>query len=229
MGQEAQVASSMAPPRPKSLSMYNFGSPRVGNDVFAERFDSLLKDGRVQQAYRIVNGDDIVTRVPRTTAPLSVNYEHVGSTVMVSKEPAETESVDTFAPALWIEGESDQAKCPVRDMDFALNSPLAEGSLLGDLLSATKDVDEEAEDKGVFGKFSAVTSKWSDRVKNIKASDLASIVGIDREFSEREFQIIKSFGSGDALANHMEDDYYAAMGRATGLKAIPGEEIIPLA
>jgi Lipase (class 3) len=230
MGKEAQGGSGkMAPPRPKSLRMYNFGSPRVGNDKFAQRFDSLLEDGRVQQAYRIVNGDDIVTRVPRTTAPIQVNYEHVGSTVLVSKEPAEAEGTDAMAPALWIEGESDDAKCPVRDMDFVLNSPIGEGTLLGDLIKATMDDDNtQAEAQGVFGKFSAVTSKWSERVKNLKASDLASIVGIDREFSEREFKIIESFAKGNALANHMEDDYYAAMGRAVGLRAAVGEEITPL-
>lgn len=230
MGKEAQEgAGNMGPPRPKSLRMYNFGSPRVGNDVFAERFDSMLLDGRIQQAYRVVNGDDIVTRVPRTTAPINVNYEHVGSTVMVSKEPAEAEGMDTKAPALWIEGESDEAKCPVRDMDFVLNSPIAEGSLLGDLISATTNSDDEpSEDKSVFGRFSAVTSKWSERVKDLKASDLASIVGIDSEFSEREFKIIESFAKGQALANHMEDDYYAAMGRAGGFKAVVGEDITPL-
>lgn len=230
MGKEAQEGSgNVGPPRPKSLRMYNFGSPRVGNAVFAERFDSMIRDGRIQQGYRVVNGDDIVTRVPRTTAPINVNYEHVGSTVMVSKEPAEAEGTDAMAPALWIEGESDEAKCPVRDMDFVLNSPLAEGSLLGDLISATTNADDEpSEDQGVFGRFSAVTSKWSERVKNLKAADLASIVGIDKEFSEREFKIIESFAKGQALANHMEDDYYAAMGRASGFKAVVGEDITPL-
>jgi hypothetical protein len=229
MGQEAKDSSGkVGPPRPKSLRMYNFGSPRVGNDVFAERFDSLLQDGRIEQAYRIVNGDDIVTRVPRTTNAVigSVNYEHVGSTVMVSTEPQESTGASVMAPALWVEGESDENKCPVRDIDLVLNSPIAEGSLLGDLLGATSMADLEQE-KDVFGKFSAVASKWGERVKNLKASDLTSIVGIDREFSEREFKIIESVAKGKALANHLEDDYYAAMGRASGFKAVVGEEIAP--
>lgn len=234
MGQEAQGSSSQnsGPPRPKSLRMYNYGSPRVGNKAFADRFDSLLKDGRVQQAYRVVNGDDIVTRVPRTTSPLNVNYEHVGLTVLVSTEPEEAQGTDTLAPPLWIEGESDQAKCPVRDMDFALNSPIGEGTLLGDLIKATvgDEVDgKEQQNVGnIFGRFSSAAAKMSERVKNIKASDLASIVGIDREFSEREFKIIESFAKGKAFANHMEDDYYAAMGRASGFKTRVGEEIVPL-
>ena len=213
MGQEAQgQPKGSGPPRPKSLRMYNFGSPRVGNSVFAERFDSLLKDGRVQQAYRVVNGDDIVTRVPRTTPPIGVQYEHVGSTVMVSKEPAEAEGTDSLAPALWVEGESDQAACPVRDMDLVLNSPIAEGTLLGDLIKATTlaevtpteaGSEDAKQEKSIFGNFATVAAQMTDRVKKIKASDLASIVGIDKEFSEREFKIIESFAKGRALANHM--------------------------
>ena len=235
MGQEAQSQTKgSGPPRPKSLRMYNFGSPRVGNSVFSKRFDSLLKDGRVQHAYRVVNGDDIVTRVPRTTPPIGVQYDHVGSTVMISKEPAEAEGTDKVAPALWVEGESDQAACPVRDMDLVLNSPIAEGSLLGDLIKATTNLAEETspesatEKKGIFGNFAVVAAQVTDRVKNIKAADLASIVGIDKEFSEREFKIIESFAKGRALANHMEDDYYSAMGRASGFKAIVGEDITPM-
>jgi hypothetical protein len=45
--------------------VYSFGSPRVGNDVFKEKFDV--------KTYRIVNNDDIVARVP----PPGV-YVHVG-------------------------------------------------------------------------------------------------------------------------------------------------------
>ena len=229
MGQEAKDSSgTVGPPRPKSLRMYNYGSPRVGNDEFAARFDALLEDDRVEQAYRIVNGDDIVTRVPRTTNAVigSVNYEHVGKTVMISVEPTQSNGTSALAPALWVEGESDEGKCPVRDLDLVLNSPTAEGTLLGDLIGATAVTDEG--DTDIFGRFSSVASKWSERVKNLKASDLASIVGIDREFSEREFKIIESFATGRALANHMEDNYYAAIGRASGLKAVVGEDIAPL-
>jgi len=235
MGQEAQEQSNRrSPPRPKSLHMYNFGSPRVGNAAFAERFDSMLKDGRVQQAYRIVNGDDIVTRVPRTTPPIGVQYEHVGSTVLINTEAEEAEGKDGPSPSLWVEGETDQAACPVRDLDLTINSPIAEGALLGDLIKATMGNEaipaegEPGQGKSIFGNFNSVASRIYDRVKTIKATDLASIVGIDREFSEREFKIIESFATGKALANHMEDDYYAALGRASGFKAVVGEEITPL-
>lgn len=213
--------------------MYNFGSPRVGNKVFAENFDAMLQDGRIDQAYRIVNGDDIVTRVPRTTNAIigRVDYDHVGSTVLVSTEAKEANGTEALAPALWIEGESDDAKCPVRDMDFVFNNPMAAGTLLGDILGAVSsevesEVEKEVEKVGnPFDKFTGFASKVSDRLKKMTASDVASIIGVDREFSEREFKIIESFTKGKALANHMEDDYYSAMGRACGLIAAVGEEI----
>ena len=45
-----------------------FGSPRVGNRVFAEFFNS-----QVDHHARFVHGDDIVTKIPR------INYTHVGN------------------------------------------------------------------------------------------------------------------------------------------------------
>jgi hypothetical protein len=69
------------------IRMYNFGSPRVGNGVFARTFNTLVPD-----AYRIVNDADVVARMPRT---LSFDYHHVGSTVLVNADGK-----------LWIEGQS---------------------------------------------------------------------------------------------------------------------------
>jgi hypothetical protein len=33
---------------------------------------------------------------------------------------------------------------------------------------------------------------------------------------------------GDALSHHMEDSYYAAMGRAVGFVAVVGEDVVPI-
>ena len=46
--------------------VYTFGSPKVGNDVFKEKF--------IVKTYSIVNNKDIVTRVP----PPGI-YKHVGT------------------------------------------------------------------------------------------------------------------------------------------------------
>lgn len=50
-----------------NLSLYTFGSPRVGNREWAEQFKDI-------NAYRFVNNNDIVCKVPP-----GIYYEHVGA------------------------------------------------------------------------------------------------------------------------------------------------------
>jgi len=225
------------PPRPKSLSLYNFGSPRVGNVAFAELFDALTGEGFIDQAYRIVNGDDVVARLPRTVNALvfgQINYDHVGTTVLISQpETTETteDSSDTTAaepkPLLWIEGVSDDTKCPVRD-GVSLSSPTAEGTLLNDLLSATRTALDEKDSGSWTDKMFSAVGKVSERMKNLKASDVASVLGIDRDYTDRELRLIQSLVQGKALAHHLEDEYYAGVGRACGFLARVGEEVVEL-
>jgi hypothetical protein len=237
MGEKAEEERTKKPPRPKSLRLYNFGSPRVGNRAFAKRFDGLVKDGLIDEAYRIVNGDDIVARLPRTMNALilgQVDYEHVGTTALVTqpqnKTDTEEEKDSEPRPLLWVEGESDDSQCPVRDfVEIPMASPLAEGSLLGDLLNATRAplTDQESEESWT-SKLSAAVNKMGDRMKRATASDLATLVGIQQKFTDREIRIIRSLIRGQGLAHHMEDEYYSGMGRASGFLARVGEQIVEL-
>lgn len=240
------------PPRPKTLRLYNFGSPRVGNVPFAELFDALRVEGMIDQAYRIVNGEDVVARLPRTVNALvfgNINYEHVGTTVLLSLSPSQpsnsnnnniTASLSSAAstPVLWIEGESDDSKCPVRD-GVPISSPLAEGTLLGDLVTAAREsfLLANDDDDGDCSNTAMGSSSWTDkltlaaskvteRMKQVKASDIASMVGIDQSFTDRELRMISSIVQGKALAHHLEDEYYAGMGRASGFLARVGEELV---
>jgi len=230
-----------APPRPKSLRLYNFGSPRVGNAEFSRLFDTLLEKGRVDQAYRLVNDQDVVARAPRTMVTLSVDYDHCGSTVLVG----EVDNNSNYSK-LWIEGESDDTACPVRDYENRFFSPTSEGTLLGDLLSiatttTSADDDDNNNDESSSEKkkksssknntnntfdLGNLASKVSQRLSKVSVSDVASVIGIDKNFSEREMKMIQSFVKGDALAHHLEDSYYAAMGRASGFRAIVGETVV---
>jgi hypothetical protein len=63
-------------------------------------------------------------------------------------------------------------------------------------------------------KFSAAASKVTSRIKTLSASDVASVLGIDRSFTEREIKLVQSLVQGKALAHHMEDEYYATLGAA---------------
>lgn len=51
--------------------LYTFGQPRVGCEKFADRFNAVFK-GR---AFRIVNNNDVVSRVPLS----ALGYSHVGN------------------------------------------------------------------------------------------------------------------------------------------------------
>ena len=225
-GQEGQETVSKEPPRPKSLRVYTFGSPRAGNKAFSKRFDELLKEGKIDQAYRIVNGKDVVARMPRTMGALSVDYEHCGSTVLVQAPTKENPE-----KILWIEGESDDRECPVRDYERATLSPTAEGTLLGDLLAAiqNKETEEGADEKErkLLTQVGSIASKFQERLATVTVTDIASLLGIDKSFSERELQMVEALFRGEALAHHMEDSYYSALGSAGGFVALIGEEIVP--
>jgi len=245
-GRAAQEAPK-EPPRPKSLRLYSFGSPRVGNQAFAQQFDSFLADGRIDCAYRIVNGDDVVARMPRTMNALvfgEVRYDHCGPTVLITQPKSENEeesSEETMEDAkmlqpqddkkpdlrLWIEGQSDDSLCPVRD-GKALSSPMAEGSLLADIISSTKGSFAEEAGGSLTEKLSSAFGGVASRLSKATASEVVGAFGIDSDFSEREAKMIKSLFQGKALAHHMEDQYYQGMGRAGGYLARVDEDLIEL-
>ena len=242
---EPDMPATNGPPRPKSLKCYTFGSPRVGDDLFAAKYEGLMAEGRIDESYRIVNGDDIVTRMPRTMnlGFGQVSYNHCGPTVLVEPPKFDTEgTTNKISDAmLWIEGESDDNECPVRDGN-AITSPLASGALLGDIVkgikSATADIEETRERDKVGGAFfdisktgeylskvGEIADTVSGRLKELTVDDLPSLVGIDKKYTAREMKIIQSLFSGKALNHHLEPDYYKALGMACGFLALPGQEL----
>jgi len=206
----------MGPPRPKSLRVYNFGSPRVGNRAFSKKFDELLQSGRISQAYRVVNGRDVVARMPRTIGALSIDYDHCGRTVLV-----EAETDENSGGLLWIENESDGQACPVRDWAQLTASPTADGTLLGDLLNAAKgdSTTQDETSQNFFGQFETIASKVTERLAAVTASDISSLIGIDKSFTEREVEMVNALFRGEALAHHMEDSYFSSIASAYGLIA----------
>jgi hypothetical protein len=87
-----------------------------------------------------------------------VRYDHCGPTALIiqpkeQNEDGEEDGTKTsdgkLAPLLWIEGESDDSRCRVRD-GVALSTPImAEGSLLSDILSSTKTSSVEESGGGI--------------------------------------------------------------------------------
>lgn len=62
-------------PKPK-ISVYTFGSPRVGNIPFAEDYDK-----QVPATWRVSNENDLVTRIPSL-----LGYRHVGMEVKIGND-----------------------------------------------------------------------------------------------------------------------------------------------
>jgi len=68
------------------VSMYNFGSPRVGNSAFAELFDKQVPDG-----FRVVVDGDPVPGVPFSSA----GFKHVGTEVLIDSIGAGSITIDS--------------------------------------------------------------------------------------------------------------------------------------
>lgn len=230
-GKSVEVEGGSIPPRPKSLRLYSFGSPRVGNHAFAELFDAMLAEGLISEAYRVVNGNDVVARLPRTVNVIlgSVGYEHCGPTVLLTQPEDASSDDDSFSSStlLWVEGESDDRRCPVRD-GVALTSPTAEGNLIAELFANGSDGAESDTGSNPLAMISSAVSKLSQRAKTLTAGDVMSIVGIDKAFAGRELKIIQSLFKGEAVKHHLEDEYYAGLGGAAGFRARVDEEIVEL-
>eukprot|EP00804_Cyclotella_cryptica_P010346 CCRYP_012268-RA/>CCRYP_012268-RA protein AED:0.21 eAED:0.21 QI:1501/1/1/1/1/1/2/180/510 len=227
------------PPRPKSLKMYNFGSPRVGNDAFCKKFDSLIGK-EIDEAYRIVNDQDVVARFPRTVNALAfgnIGYDHCGPTVLITELASQIskhvgDDCDKFIfdkkEMLWIEGQSDDKACPVRDGNTS-SDPLGSGTLLGDIVSSLQG-DDDGSDNSTFNlaKLGTISEKLTGRLQKITADDITSLVGIDKNFSQREVKVFQSIFSGRGLSHHMEDKYYQGMGMCCGFVALPEQELMSL-
>ncbi|KAJ7555056.1 hypothetical protein O6H91_05G020400 [Diphasiastrum complanatum] len=67
--------SKLAKQKHISITMYNFGSPRVGNKIFAESYNKVVKD-----SWRVVNHRDIIPTVPRM-----MGYCHVAQPIYFSR------------------------------------------------------------------------------------------------------------------------------------------------
>lgn len=73
--------------KPPKIIMYNFGSPRVGNIVFAKSYNTLVPD-----SWRIANSKDIVASVPRL-----MGYCHAGNCLQLGEDGiADVQPIDQY-------------------------------------------------------------------------------------------------------------------------------------
>ena len=62
----------------RNVSMYNFGSPRVGNSKYQKMYDLLVPD-----SYRIVNDGDMITSLPPQFSLIGSWFRHIGTTILL--------------------------------------------------------------------------------------------------------------------------------------------------
>jgi len=233
--QTKQSFPGMELPKWASVSLYTYGAPRVGNSQFAAYFETLFAD---REAYRIVNDRDIVARLPRsgTVAGAVLDYEHVGKTVLVAEEAKEANGFAGF----WVEGSSDEAACPLRDVS-PLSNPFSEGSLLGDVGADTASLASELSNtwnkidaaarvrsrsdlnkamSDGFGEIEKAKASIAGRVAGMGAGEALSMIGLDKRFVESEIEMVQSMAQGTAIEHHLEPSYFVAM--ATALDAAQG-------
>ena len=80
VAEEENANPTLPTPKPLSIikiSMYSFGSPRVGNSSFAQLFNRMVPD-----SFRTVIDGDVVTSVPPT------GYRHIGTEAVVDNRGA---------------------------------------------------------------------------------------------------------------------------------------------
>jgi len=217
-----QQEATLTVPRAKEIKMYSFGAPRVGNTAFVTHFESLgMKD-----VYRVVNGKDVVARLPRSVNAgfTKVEYSHCGQTALVTETAFETVDANEIDEALdeegntkqvpksvavWVEGESDNALCPVKDNTFSA-SPFKKGYILGDMKDAVAGINLKG-GWDIASKVSAAMDKMGERLDKASMAEAATIVGIDPAFVAREMSLLTSIKSGEAVQHHLEPAYYSAI------------------
>jgi hypothetical protein len=127
---------------------------------------------------------------------------------------------------IWIEG-TDNKVCPVRDGNTS-SDPLGSGTLLGDIVNTFQGDENEKDNTFNLAKLTDLTQKVTGRLQKITADDITSLVGVDKNFSQREIKVFQSIFSGRGLSHHMEDKYYQGMGMCCGFVALPEQELMSL-
>ncbi|CAK7327354.1 unnamed protein product [Dovyalis caffra] len=181
-----------------SVTMYNFGSPRVGNKKFAEVYNQKVKD-----SWRVVNHRDIVPTVPRL-----MGYCHVAQPVYLAAGELEDalaffiiQHIDCFGhrrEAELLHSYENYSLIASVDIRFPWRIDDASQENLVVNLELLKD--------GYQGDFvgestpDVVVSKFMKGEKELVEKIL-----------QTEINIFRSIRDGSGLMQHMEDFYYITL------------------
>ena len=219
------------------VELYTFGAPRVGNRRLCEAINA-----RLPGAFRVVNGQDVVARLPRgaggaalgewkTTLYGALDYAHCGTPVLVDERESVCRVGDgalaganDAVPAAAGGGGGGVLGLPqieVLESD-PFRDPLGEGSLLKELYEevgqALAGGEEEAMDlERGLARLDGARARLLKRLEGgLKPAEISSVVGLRGEFLEAEMDLLRSFTSGEALRHHLEPSYFVALSKAKG-------------
>jgi len=146
------------------------------------------------------------------------------------------------ADGFWVEGESADAVCPLRDVS-PLTNPFGPNSVLSDVAArvaavgaAAQGGEDEAEASGEegeggggdlagqvkglarsLGATAAELGRAKDdifaRVEKMTTAEAMSMIGLDARFVESEVRTLESIRRGTFVLHHLEPSYFAAMRR----------------
>lgn len=209
-------APSVSPNTPlistEYVKLVTFGAPRTGDLAFARALET-----KVNAHFRVVNGQDIVARLPRGFA-----YVHAGRTVLVDDDPEAT-------AALWVEG-IDDGECPLKLTDSArsnrlVSSPFSKGGPFADVLDRALEQSPSSNGNSAvwnpFGTTIDTAVRFRDLAVDAIAAartpaQIAALAGVDPEYAELELKLLTALSSGDAINHHLEPAYFDALMRAAG-------------
>jgi len=109
------------------VAVYTYGAPRIGNEAFA-----ALVDSKLPEFFRVVNRQDIVTRLPRG------GYTHFGRGILLLNRTAgDTAPGPCRTPGLWVQGQ-DAGRDP-SDVEKKFANPFESTQLLGSIRKELED------------------------------------------------------------------------------------------
>jgi hypothetical protein len=121
----------------KSLQVYNYGSPMVGNVGFKEEFNALIPE-----TWRVVNENDGVSRVPRM-----IGYCHVGNRVTLFPDGAveflSADDNDATEDVTWDEVVKQFGYSKVKEFAAEVKDLKSIVDLIGDFTGTDEEIDVE--------------------------------------------------------------------------------------
>lgn len=199
------------------LQMYNYGSPRVGNKAFAEAYNE-----QVPNTWRIVNGNDAVTAVPRL-----LGYCHVGHAVYLRPDGSidiQRDSINAPFEGVAIPHVLPAMGTAVAETVVAKVVPSVMKGAAAEMIGVTlPEKEKRSIDEAIQGEVEAAGAACMEQIKEVSSGEFDAVSESNTnhvtaeqlsELWEQERQAWASLLGGDAMSEHMEDYYFKGIEQA---------------